>query len=361
MQLASSVPDYLLDDRMILRGGPRSGDGSEGEEANCDPEDHDPGGALEDDESDAGSSDSEDDDDDEGRIGDFDEETEPKAPWPDYIFCPKPHRSGIQRLAMLHFVEHPLFPNQRYKEASSEDIWRRQVLQMYMFCKQRNLREVWAYLWTTSYQRLMWKLWACASNPGRIPRLRTTMTAENSWKFIKHHVLSFQTRPRIDQAIFVIITIALPHYQARAAVLGQRFNDARVESLNPLQIETNKSWKKLLNRSLGTRTYKTDLKTFTCDCGGQSLQAQGLCKHLVQLAGAPPPLFFAWVHRRRTQPIYRDQFLKNTSEGDPASISDGDDDLHQDPDSPEELPGKRTHRAAFGEDEDAARKRVSDS
>lgn len=336
---AEDVPDDELDDLMASLFSEASNEDPDGNlpDTNAAIEESDVDVPEEDDDEDDGEDDDSREDDDasdasddlEGRIGDFDEASEPKAPvgWDDYTFCPAPHRKAVQKLAMLHFTEHPLLCNWRHGASSSSDqIYERQAREMYTFCKRRNLREVWAYLWTSWYRRRMWDIWARASAPDFVSRLRTTMTAENHWKVLKHHYLRFATRPRLDHTLFVLIFKVAPAAIDRASTLAEGYVPARPFPLTTFQVALKKSWNTLAERPLGSnRAYNTNLALFSCDCGGQALQAQGLCKHLVHAAGSAPLEFFYRIYRRRIQPIYQDPFLKNTSP-EFGTIADGDDE-----------------------------------
>jgi len=92
------------------------------------------------------------------------DEGEVKSPDPNYVFCPSEHRLGILHLLFKHFVQHPIFPIQNDDGSTSirtaQEIRDAAVYEMYQHCHQRNLREVWGYLWQSWYQPKMWKLWS---------------------------------------------------------------------------------------------------------------------------------------------------------------------------------------------------------
>ncbi|KAJ7062609.1 hypothetical protein C8F01DRAFT_1134708 [Mycena amicta] len=110
------------------------------------------------------------------------------------------------------------------------------------------------------------------------------------------------------------------------------FRDGRARQLTPFQKAFKKNFKALSVRSLGTRTYNTDVQTWTCDCGQQKYNPYILCKHLVQALQPPPADFFRTVVRRRVIPFYRHPLLKLADGSpvteieidDPGSITDGD-------------------------------------
>lgn len=112
------------------------------------------------------------------------EEGETRSKDPEYIFCPAAHRKQLLKLFTSHFCRHPLLPEPTGIRSASE-IYADACHEMYSFCHQRGLADVWAYMWNSWYSNQMWKLWALSACP-RIPRLRTTMNAENLWKQLKH-------------------------------------------------------------------------------------------------------------------------------------------------------------------------------
>jgi hypothetical protein len=258
---------------------------------------------------------------------------ESKSGDPLYVFCPAPHRKQILRYFTKHFCQHPLFPTQDGPK-SAEDIRRDCVYEMYIFCRQRGLREVWGYLWTSWYSPKMWKLWARSSSP-YLSRLRTTMNAENFWKQLKHGFLHNLLRPRLDQLIWILVTKVTPAYLARAEVLTDRHRLGCARAPTHFQKQFKSAWLKLEKLTLSAdadRRYITRVDKWTCTCPSQPLNCCHLCKHLVHAIGHPPALFWTDVIRRRTLPLYRHPALvprgqKNASYVEPAdgSITDGDD------------------------------------
>ena len=122
---------------------------------------------------------------------------------PNYSFCPAPHRRGVLRLFTKHFLQHPLLPDQCGK-LTPKEIYEKAAFEMYLYCKQRGLTEVWAYLWTSWYQPKQWCLWARSASKQskpRLDRIRTTMTAENFHQQLKHQFLHHIHRPRLDHTI----------------------------------------------------------------------------------------------------------------------------------------------------------------
>ena len=91
-------------------------------------------------------------------------------------FCPVEHRDAVVGMMERHFCAHPLIPG--YSAPTPEHIKTWAVKQAYDFCIQRDLPNLWAYLWVNWYRRGRWELWARSSNPNEIPRLKTTMMVE---------------------------------------------------------------------------------------------------------------------------------------------------------------------------------------
>ena len=90
-------------------------------------------------------------------------------------FCPERYRDTILELIEKHFCAHPLIPG--YCPPNPMDIRKWAVRQMYHYCQDNDLREVWAYLWENWYRGDRWPLWA-RSTFHEIPRLKTTMMVE---------------------------------------------------------------------------------------------------------------------------------------------------------------------------------------
>jgi hypothetical protein len=118
------------------------------------------GGAL-----DTGGETSDSEDEDEG---------EEKQTW--RTFCPAAYRVPIVAMLEKHYCAHPLLSG--YVHPSAEGIRCWAVLQMYKFCFEHGLREVWAYLWENWYRSSRWELWA-RSVHAEIPVLKTTMILES--------------------------------------------------------------------------------------------------------------------------------------------------------------------------------------
>jgi hypothetical protein len=246
-----------------------------------------------------------------------------------YVFCPAAHRKQLLRIFIRHFCEHPLLPDRSGTTRTAAQIRYDAVWEMYKYCEQRGLREVWGYMWTAWYCPAKYKLWARSSQPEFIGRWRTTMAVENFWRNLKHETLHHLLHPRLDQLIYLIATDVLPAFEAKMQNFESDHRAGRVKSLTPWQKAFKQEWKKLAARKLGTCTYNTCVADWTCSCGQQKYNAYLLCKHLVHAVCTPDPAFF-WEVRRRVIPFYWHPLLK-PKDGpeldqmdDPGSITDGD-------------------------------------
>jgi hypothetical protein len=72
-------------------------------------------------------------------------------------FCPLEDHTTVIELMEHHFCTHPLIPS--YSAPSPEGIKAWAVKQMYDFCVDKDLPNLWAYLWENWYQRGRWELW----------------------------------------------------------------------------------------------------------------------------------------------------------------------------------------------------------
>jgi hypothetical protein len=76
-----------------------------------------------------------------------------------------------------HLCAHPLIPG--YSHPSPEGIRSWAVKQIYTFCEENDLPEVFAYLWMNWYRIGRWELWARSACKDMIPILKMTMMVES--------------------------------------------------------------------------------------------------------------------------------------------------------------------------------------
>jgi hypothetical protein len=250
-----------------------------------------------------------------------------------YVFCPAPHRKPILYLFTKHFCQHPVIPERNEGSCSATEIRKHAVLEMYQFCWQRGLREVWGYLWTSWYAPSRWKLWA-RSTSSYLSRWQTTMGTKNFWKQLKHNHLHHMLRPHLDLLVWILIVKVTPEYIARAEVLEDTYRLGRSKPLSTYQKYFKSSWKKLAEASVSQTDYDTDVTTWTCNCGQQKYHSQHLCKHLVQAIPPPPMHFWHQIVCHHILPLYRHPALMSADangievghlDPDEGSITDGDD------------------------------------
>ncbi|CAK5273756.1 unnamed protein product [Mycena citricolor] len=229
-----------------------------------------------------------------------------------YLFCPAPHRRQLLHLFMRHFCLHPLLPERTRQFRTAQEIRRDSVFEMYKFCFQRGLREVWGYMWEAWYCNAKWVLWARSSQPDFIGRWRTTMAVENFWRNLKHGTLHHLLHPRLDQLVHLIVTDVIPRFRDKMRIFDTDYRPGRARALTPWQTELKKNWKKQAARAVSSNTYthSLNLSTWTCTCGQQKYNAFLLCKHLVQAVHLPDPQFFREVYRRRVTPFYHHPLLR---------------------------------------------------
>ncbi|KAJ7757209.1 hypothetical protein DFH07DRAFT_742226, partial [Mycena maculata] len=124
-------------------------------------------------------------------------------------FCPAVYREPILTMMEKHYCTHPLLPG--HAHPSPEGIKRWAITQMYKFCVENDLREVWAYLWENWYRSSHWELWARSVYP-EIPILKTTMILESHWRRIKQDFLHHFHMPCCDLLAWILIVKLAPTY-----------------------------------------------------------------------------------------------------------------------------------------------------
>ncbi|EDR07055.1 uncharacterized protein LACBIDRAFT_299388 [Laccaria bicolor S238N-H82] len=125
-------------------------------------------------------------------------------------FCPPEHRDAMVNMMERHFCAHPLIPG--YSAPMPEGIKAWAVKQIYEFCVDHSLPNLWGYLWENWYCRGRWELWSRSANPVEIPRLKTTMMVEAHWRRVKEDYLHHFSLPRLDLLAWVLIKKLAPTY-----------------------------------------------------------------------------------------------------------------------------------------------------
>ncbi|KAG1874931.1 hypothetical protein F4604DRAFT_2008937 [Suillus subluteus] len=202
-----------------------------------------------------------------------------------------------------HFCAHPLIPG--YSHPSAVGIHQWAVKQMYTFCKENNLREVWAYLWENWYRRGRWELWARAVAPMEVPRLKTTMIMESHWRRIKVDYLYHFSKPRIDLLAWILVTKLAPSYSKK---LDHLLHDTgRFRELSSWRKSFKSEWQQALETPITmpmNAKYRPDVGKWVCTCPHFIKSRFLVCKHLVQDVHIVSPVFFLEVQCNRTLPFW---------------------------------------------------------
>ncbi|KAF8883307.1 hypothetical protein CPB85DRAFT_1233317 [Mucidula mucida] len=158
-------------------------------------------------------------------------------------FCPKEYRKPIIEKFRVHLHQHPSIPSNDDAGTllMADKIHRRAVKEVYDFCFERDLSQVWAYLWNRWYCPRQWVLWARASCPA-IPRLKTTMIVESLWRQIKRHDLPQFNRPQLDLVTNVVLKFLLPRVKHKIALIHEERRLGRPQGLAPWQASFAQDW-----------------------------------------------------------------------------------------------------------------------
>jgi hypothetical protein len=74
----------------------------------------------------------------------------------------------------------------------------------YMYCRNNDLPDGWAYLWRNWYTYEKWVLWA-RSTIFQVPSAKSTMLVESHWRVLKRNYLYHHNRPRLDLLTYIIM------------------------------------------------------------------------------------------------------------------------------------------------------------
>ncbi|KAJ7460146.1 hypothetical protein FB451DRAFT_1045484, partial [Mycena latifolia] len=228
---------------------------------------------------------------------------------------------------------------------SADDIHRRAAQEMYDFCYNSELSQVWAYLWNRWYTPAQWLLWARASCDA-IPRLKTTMVVESMWKHLKRRDLAQFNRPRLDLVTHLVLTSLLPRVKRTLDYVRSLRRIGRPQALAGWQVDAKTEWVdksrsdehrrvakelQVLKGAPGTKgraerleqlaladdetrepgTYATDIQKWVYPCKSYSINRFLMCKHLIREANKlldNRPLtelrFFLDLRRNHFPPYY---------------------------------------------------------
>ncbi|KAJ7029465.1 hypothetical protein C8F04DRAFT_41119 [Mycena alexandri] len=255
-------------------------------------------------------------------VGGSEEEEEEVQDKTRRTFCPAVYRDPILTMMERHYCAHPLLPGNSHP--SPEGIKRWAVSQMYKFCVEHDLREVWAYLWENWYRKSRWELWSRSVYP-EIPILKTTMILESHWRRIKHDFLHHFHMPRCDLLAWILIVKLAPTYYRK---LERLLTDTgRYRELPSWRKDFKKIWRRNEKTPITlpvNPAYKTDATKGLCTCRSMPTSRFLVCKHYVQAVERVPPVFFLEVKRHRTPPFWRHQSLRPLGQ-DSAADTNSDD------------------------------------
>ena len=91
---------------------------------------------------------------------------------------------------------------------TATEIYHGAIKNIYDFCYQHDLAQVWAYFWNQWYTQKQWKLWAQSINTA-IYALKTTMIIESLWCNLKHKHLQEFNQLCLDLVTHIIFADVL--------------------------------------------------------------------------------------------------------------------------------------------------------
>ena len=106
-------------------------------------------------------------------------------------FCLPEYQSTIIEKFHNHINQHPdISINDKVgTHLTADEIYEGAVCEVYQYCWENELVQVWVYLWNCWYTPKQWPLWARSACPA-IPPLKTTIVAKSLFKNIKHRDLA---------------------------------------------------------------------------------------------------------------------------------------------------------------------------
>ncbi|KAF5324215.1 hypothetical protein D9619_011369 [Psilocybe cf. subviscida] len=232
-------------------------------------------------------------------------------------FCPVDFQKTIIDMMERHYCAHPDIPGYVAPEAAAIKRWA--VQQMYTFCHNNGLPELWAYLWENWYRSGRWELWARSVHE-LIPVLKTTMILESHWRRIKHDFLHHFKMPRCDLLAWILVKKLANSYYIKLDNL--LMPNGRYHELCSWRKAFKNAWRKneMKETTLPSNSdaYCPNAQKWVCTCPAFVTSRFLMCKHLVQLVRCVPPRFFLKVKRRRSTPFWEHQSLrlKDTRECD---------------------------------------------
>lgn len=120
-----------------------------------------------------------------------------------------------------HYCAHPLIPR-GITHSNASDIWQESAKELYEYCYERDLIDLWVYFVDHWYRSDRWYLWARSSFQSLLPMGKTTMMIEAHWKVLKRNHLYYYHRARLDTLVWVISTKHFPQQMYKWARLIAR-------------------------------------------------------------------------------------------------------------------------------------------
>ncbi|KAL3688896.1 hypothetical protein R1sor_015205 [Riccia sorocarpa] len=209
--------------------------------------------------------------------------------------CPEHFRREVSIIFKQHCNLHPLIPDVSGNFLSSDALHEVAVLEMYSYCRDRDLVILWAYMWNEWYRDSNWALFSRASKHV-LCMSRTTNLVESHWRKLKQDYSNCMNRPRLDKLVHLIATRFIRDMEVSLTqfLRGREF---------PVWWRKFKrTWRKLLIRDHSeVGFYRTDLTRWSCSCPAFVKAKYLLCKHLVR--------GFVEEHRSR-KPVYNETYRR---------------------------------------------------
>ena len=216
-------------------------------------------------------------------------------------------------------------------------------MEVYSWCRSRNMFRLWTYLFVNWYCPGQWELWARSANDTGIPVLKTTMIVESHWRRVKHDYLHQFNRPRIDLVAWILSHRIVPDAVFRMkAIQSGNYQVAKASWRKAFKRE----WVHLQGKCVeqtSLQRYHVNPRDCVCACSSFLDSRFLICKHLVHcfLPFASPARFFCGVQRQRTPPFWVHSDLNvipEFAENDSAvGVADLEEVVHLEPTEPESM------------------------
>ncbi|KAI8328729.1 hypothetical protein BC941DRAFT_519150 [Chlamydoabsidia padenii] len=117
-----------------------------------------------------------------------------------------------------HYCRHPIF-QEGHSNFSQEEyhviagqLHRQSAQEMYIYCTNNDIPDVWGYLYTLWYRPDEWRKWA-RSCTFLVRNGKSTMMMESHWKVLKRNHLYHYNRPRMDLLTYIITDKFVKHHK----------------------------------------------------------------------------------------------------------------------------------------------------